>query len=136
MSDRKVSSVELLFDVTRKEFPVIWPVVFLWQLITLLLWRGIINPTLWAIDCAWRWLGRGRVEWEHWSPRVGDRVSTCSAGVGVVTSVSLWHDTVTVAPFRPLTSGFEVSIADLDHEHTDSLRNCCEPVSREEATDR
>jgi hypothetical protein len=119
MSDRKVSSVKLLFNVTRREFPVIWPVAFLWQLIMLLLWRGIINPALWAIDCGWRWLGRGRVEWEHWSPRVGDRVSTCSAGVATVLQVNLWHDEV-------LT----------DDGHIDSLRNCCEPVSREEATDR
>jgi hypothetical protein len=121
----KKSTVETLFDATREEWPKLWPLAFLWELIMLVIWRGLINPTLWAIDCAWRWLGRGRVEWEHWSPRLGDEVSTCS-GLGIVVWVNLWRDLV-------ITESIKDPDAPL---RKDSLRNCCEPVSREEATRR
>jgi hypothetical protein len=117
------STIKIVFDATRKEYPAGWPLVLPWELIMLFVWRGLVNPALWGIDCAWRWLGRGRIEWEHWSPRVGDQVSTCTGGVSTVVAVSLWQDWV-------ITDDGD------DQWHRDSLRNCCEPVSREEATDQ
>lgn len=114
--------VHVTYDVTREQFPLLWPLAFTWEMIMLAVYRGLANPALWAIDCVWRRLGRGRVEWEHWSPRIGDQVSTCSGGVGTVVFVALWRDLVLTEhdPGSPL--------------HRDSLRNCCSPIDPKSET--
>ena len=103
--------IKVLYRAARQHRPRTWPLSFTWSLVLALVFRGVVSPLAWRLDCLRRTLARGRVQSRFWTPRVGDRVRMCLVGVTTVAAVSVRDDEVIS------TTG-----------HRCSLRECCDPV--------